>query len=58
MLLMRGTQSDVLSSETAQEMTQRGPKPQLVEFPKVGHAPALMEPMQIGIISGFLGSAV
>jgi pimeloyl-ACP methyl ester carboxylesterase len=54
MLLLRGAQSDILSTATALEMTQRGPKPQLVEFPNVGHAPALMDPAQIRIIEGFL----
>ena len=47
-------QSDLLSSATALEMTQRGPKPHLVEIPNVGHAPALMDPAQIRIIEGFL----
>jgi pimeloyl-ACP methyl ester carboxylesterase len=46
--------SDVLPTPIAQEMTQRGPRAQLVEFPKIGHAPALMDPTRIAIIAEFL----
>src|SRR5262249_53983781 len=53
MLLLHGKQSDVLSDETAQEMTRRGPKPRLVQFPDIGHAPALMDPEQTGLIDAF-----
>jgi pimeloyl-ACP methyl ester carboxylesterase len=49
-----GSISDVLPTPIAQEMTQRGPRAQLVEFPKIGHAPALMDPTQIAIIVEFL----
>jgi hypothetical protein len=35
-------------------MTQRGPRAELVEFPKIGYAPALMDPTQIAIIAEFL----
>src|SRR5579859_2329875 len=42
-LLLRGKDSDLLLPETAREMTSRGPKAQLVEFPGIGHAPMLME---------------
>lgn len=55
-LLLRGTLSDILSAETAQEMTQRGPKAQLAEFPHTGHAPALMDATQITLIAEFLRS--
>jgi len=41
-LVLRGAQSDVLRQTDAQAMTQRGPKAKLVEFPGIGHAPALM----------------
>ncbi|MDB5409013.1 MAG: alpha/beta hydrolase, partial [Rhodospirillales bacterium] len=37
--------------------TQRGPKARLVEFPGIGHAPALMAPDQIAAIDAFLGEA-
>ena len=53
-LLLRGERSDVLSRAIALEMTQRGPRPKLVEFADVGHAPALMTPDQIDTIVGFL----
>ena len=53
-ILLHGLHSDVLSTPIAEEMTQRGPCAQLVEFPKIGHAPALMEPTQIATIAEFL----
>jgi pimeloyl-ACP methyl ester carboxylesterase len=40
-LLVRGETSDVLSKAVAGTMTERGPKPRLVELPGVGHAPTL-----------------
>jgi pimeloyl-ACP methyl ester carboxylesterase len=55
-LLLRGLKSDILSNEVAQQMTRRGPKAQLIEFPKVGHAPALMGSTQISVIANFLNS--
>lgn len=45
--VLRGSHSDVLTSETAAEMTQRGPKAELVEFEGIGHAPALLVEEQI-----------
>ena len=54
-LLLRGAQSDLLLSETAAEMTRRGPRAELVEIPGCGHAPALMDPAQIAIIADWLG---
>jgi pimeloyl-ACP methyl ester carboxylesterase len=53
-LVLRGAQSDLLSRETAQAMTQRGPKAKLVEFAGVGHAPTLMHDDQIAIVRDFL----
>ena len=53
-LLLRGTQSDLLLAETAQEMTRRGPRAQLQEFAGIGHAPALMSSDQIEIVRSFL----
>jgi pimeloyl-ACP methyl ester carboxylesterase len=35
-------------------MTRRGPKARLVEFPGIGHAPALMAADQIAVIRDFL----
>jgi pimeloyl-ACP methyl ester carboxylesterase len=57
-LLTRGAQSDLLSVETAQTMTRRGPKAQLVEFAGVGHAPMLVVPDQVQVVADFvLGQA-
>lgn len=53
-LLLRGAESDLLTHETALEMTRRGPKAELVEFPGVGHAPTLLTDAQIAPIREFL----
>jgi len=53
-LVLRGANSDLLLPETAAEMTRRGPKATLVEIPNAGHAPALLDPQQISIVSNFL----
>ena len=53
-LLLRGLQSDILSPDVAQQMTTRGPKAQLVEFPQTGHAPALMAADQLALVGDFL----
>jgi len=52
--VLRGESSDVLTRETAQEMTRRGPHAQLVEIPGVGHAPMLLDEEQIGHVREFL----
>lgn len=53
-LLLRGAESDLLPAEVAQAMTQRGPRAKLVEWPRVGHAPALMNREQIAVVQAFL----
>jgi pimeloyl-ACP methyl ester carboxylesterase len=53
-LLLRGEQSDLLTPQTAQAMTQRGPRAQLVEISGVGHAPTLMDEAQIAPVRNFL----
>ncbi len=53
-LLLRGAQSDLLSTTTAQAMTQRGPRARLLEFPGVGHAPTLVSPQQHEPVVAFL----
>lgn len=53
-LLLRGVETDVLPAETAREMARRGPKAKLVEFPGIGHAPALNVPEQMDLIEKFL----
>jgi len=53
-LLLRGAQSDLLSSATARAMTERGPRARLVEFEGVGHAPMLVQPGQVQTVRDFL----
>ncbi len=53
-LLLRGARSDLLSPQTAQQMTVRGPKARLVEFAGVGHAPTLIAADQVDAVAGFL----
>lgn len=53
-LLLRGGDSDLLTSDAAYAMTVRGPKARLVEFAGVGHAPTLMHDDQVGAVRDFL----
>ncbi|MDP3760089.1 MAG: alpha/beta hydrolase [Ramlibacter sp.] len=53
-LLTRGAKSDLLSPETAQAMTQRGPHARLVEFEGVGHAPTFVTDNQVEAVASFL----
>lgn len=53
-LLLRGANSDVLDHPDAIAMTERGPKATLIEFPGMGHAPALMADDQIAVVSDWL----
>jgi pimeloyl-ACP methyl ester carboxylesterase len=53
-LLTRGAKSDLLSHETAQSMTQRGPHARLVEFEGVGHAPTFVTDNQVEAVASFL----
>jgi pimeloyl-ACP methyl ester carboxylesterase len=53
-LLVRGEHSDVVSPQTAAEMTRRGPKAKVVELHGVGHAPTLLHPSQIAVVRDFL----
>lgn len=54
-LVLRGENSDLLSIGTADEMSKRGPKAEIVTIPNCGHAPALMDPDQIRIVKDWLG---
>lgn len=54
-LVLRGADSDLLSHDTAQAMTQRGPKARLVELAGVGHAPTLVADDQVALVREFLG---
>lgn len=53
-LLVRGENSDLLEPAVAREMTQRGPRAQLVTVPGCGHAPMLNTADQIAVLKGFL----
>ena len=53
-LLLRGSDSDLLTTATAQAMAERGPRPRVVEFAGVGHAPMLLSPDQIAPVLAFL----
>lgn len=53
-LILRGETSDVLRRVDAEAMTRRGPPARLIEFPGIGHAPALMAEDQIQAVRDFL----
>ena len=53
-LIVRGQESDLLTTDAVQEMLQRNPNSQLVTIPKVGHAPMLRNAEQIDHIDYFL----
>lgn len=53
-LVLRGTSSDILRAGDAAAMQERGPRAQLIEYPGIGHAPALMADDQIAAIRDFL----
>ncbi len=54
-LVLRGIDSDLLLPRTLDEMTQRGPRAEAVEFRGCGHAPALLDAEQIGVVRDWLG---
>jgi pimeloyl-ACP methyl ester carboxylesterase len=53
-LVLRGAESDLLSAATAAQMGARGPKPRIIEFADVGHAPMLLTPAEIDPVARFL----
>jgi pimeloyl-ACP methyl ester carboxylesterase len=53
-LVLRGANSEVLTKKTVDEMRSRKPATEVVEFPGVGHAPALMSEDQIAAVKRFL----
>jgi len=53
-LLLRGEDSDLLTRDTAVQMSQRGPRAKLIEVPDVGHAPMLMDEAQVAPVREFL----
>ena len=52
-LCLRGADSDLLLSGTAQEMRERGPRARVVEIAGCGHAPAHNVPGQISLVEEF-----
>lgn len=57
-LVLRGERSDLLSRETAQAMSERGPRPRVAEIAGVGHAPTLLPREQVDLVVDFLRSTV
>jgi pimeloyl-ACP methyl ester carboxylesterase len=55
-LVLRGAESDLLLSATAAEMSERGPRAELIEVAGCGHAPALLDPDQIDPIRDWLNA--
>ncbi|MCX7162468.1 MAG: alpha/beta hydrolase [Betaproteobacteria bacterium] len=53
-LLLRGEVSDLLTRDAALEMLKRGPRAKLVEVAGVGHAPMLMDEIQVAPVREFL----
>ena len=53
-LVLRGAESDVLSRATIEQMRASKPRLEVVEFPDVGHVPALMSEPQIAAVREFL----
>jgi len=53
-LVVRGADSDVLSSDTLDQMRERREGVEALELSGIGHAPALMSEEQIGAIRRFL----
>ena len=53
-LVLRGADSDLLTRETAQAMSERGPKAKVHEFAGVGHAPTIVPDDQLAVVREFL----
>ena len=52
--MLRGADSDLLSAATADAMRVRGPRPRVVSFAGVGHAPTLVAADQVAAVLDFL----
>ena len=52
-LLVRGSESDILAAETASAMERRQPRLRRVDVPGVGHAPTLAEPRVVAALDTF-----
>ena len=55
--VVRGELSDLLTDDVAQAMTGRGPHPDLVRIPGVGHSPMFMDGAQIAVAQAFFSVA-
>jgi len=53
-LVLRGERSDLLAAATAAAMRGRGPRPDVIEFAGIGHAPTLLDPAQVDPVVAFL----
>jgi pimeloyl-ACP methyl ester carboxylesterase len=53
-LVIRGQDSDLFLPDTAQAMSERGPRARVVEWAGIGHAPTLTAPDQIEVLAEFL----
>ncbi|NES84463.1 MAG: alpha/beta hydrolase [Moorea sp. SIO2B7] len=53
-LLLRGEESDLLLPKTIKQMQRNKSQMQVINFPKIGHAPALMAQEQIEVIKNWL----
>ncbi len=56
-LAVRGTESDILSRETAAAMAARQPRLRRIEVEGVGHAPTLSEPEVVAALDAFYDEA-
>ncbi|VFR22694.1 probable hydrolase [plant metagenome] len=54
LLVLRGSESDLLSASTAEQMLARNTRASLHEVAGVGHAPTLMAPDQVEAVAAFL----
>jgi pimeloyl-ACP methyl ester carboxylesterase len=53
-MVLRGEHSDLIARETANQMSERGPRAKVVEIAGVGHAPTLIHADQIQLVRSFL----
>jgi pimeloyl-ACP methyl ester carboxylesterase len=56
-LVLRGAESDLLPARTAAEMATRGPHAEIAEIEGCGHAPALMDEQQTGLVRDWLAAS-
>jgi pimeloyl-ACP methyl ester carboxylesterase len=55
-LIVRGADSDILDSATANRMCKVHKRAKIVEVPGVGHAPSLTEPESLAAIKELFGT--